>query len=96
MPVASAQVKSCLLFAGLFASGETAVDRTVRTRDHGELALRAFGAELTRRAIEVRIRGGQKLQAIEARDSRRSFERSVLPVRGGAVSRVATGDRTIC
>jgi 3-phosphoshikimate 1-carboxyvinyltransferase len=66
MPVASAQVKSCLLFAGLFASGETAVIEPVRTRDHGEIALRAFGAELTQRGSEARIKGGQKLHAIEA------------------------------
>jgi 3-phosphoshikimate 1-carboxyvinyltransferase len=66
MPVASAQVKSCLLFAGLFASGETGVIEAVRTRDHGELALRAFGAELTQRGNEARIKGGQKLHAIEA------------------------------
>ncbi|MGA8311572.1 MAG: 3-phosphoshikimate 1-carboxyvinyltransferase [Terriglobales bacterium] len=66
MPVASAQVKSCLLFAGLSASGETTVIEPVRTRDHGELALRAFGAELTQRSNEARIKGGQKLHAIEA------------------------------
>ncbi len=70
MPVASAQVKSCLLFAGLFAEGETRIEETVRTRDHGELALRAFGVELDRKSIgqgsEVRIRGGQRLRGIEA------------------------------
>jgi 3-phosphoshikimate 1-carboxyvinyltransferase len=48
MPVASAQVKSCLLFAGLFTDGETCVEEPLRTRDHGEVALRAFGAELKR------------------------------------------------
>src|SRR5579859_2559137 len=42
MPVASAQVKSSLLFAGLQAEGKTWVDEPVRTRDHGELALAAF------------------------------------------------------
>ena len=66
MPVASAQVKSSLLFAALFAQGETRVEEPVRTRDHGELALRAFGANLTRRGNEVSIRGDQKLHAIEA------------------------------
>jgi 3-phosphoshikimate 1-carboxyvinyltransferase len=66
MPVASAQVKSCLLFAGLFAMGETAVVEPLRTRDHSELALRAFGAELHLQGNEARIAGGQKLQAIEA------------------------------
>lgn len=67
VPVASAQVKSCLLFAGLFAEGETCVEEPLRTRDHGEVALRAYGAELTRNGNATRIRGGQKLHAIEAR-----------------------------
>jgi 3-phosphoshikimate 1-carboxyvinyltransferase len=67
MPVASAQVKSCLLFAGLLAEGETRVEEPVRTRDHGEVALRAFGARLERKGNEVRIRGGQRLRGIEAR-----------------------------
>src|SRR2546427_2795328 len=66
MPIASAQVKSALLFAGLFSEGETRVLEPVRTRDHGELALRAFGAQLKHRANEARIAGGQQLQAIEA------------------------------
>jgi 3-phosphoshikimate 1-carboxyvinyltransferase len=66
MPVASAQVKSCLLFAGLFASGETSVVEPMRTRDHSELALRAFGAEVTQAGDEITIAGGQKLKAIEA------------------------------
>ncbi|MGH9496716.1 MAG: 3-phosphoshikimate 1-carboxyvinyltransferase [Candidatus Sulfotelmatobacter sp.] len=70
MPVASAQVKSCLLFAGLFAEGETQIEESVRTRDHGEVALRAFGAHVERKggsSNEVRIRGGQKLRGVEAR-----------------------------
>jgi len=66
MPVASAQVKSALLFAGLFAEGETRVEEPVRTRDHGELALRAFGAEVTQQGNQARIAGGQKLHAIHA------------------------------
>lgn len=71
MPVASAQVKSCLLFAGLFADGETRVEESVKTRDHGEVALRAFGVQLQRKSVgtgsEVRIHGGQRLHAIQAR-----------------------------
>jgi len=66
MPVASAQVKSCLLFAGLLAHGETAVEEPVRTRDHSELALRAFGAQIQRRGNECRITGQQQLHGIEA------------------------------
>jgi 3-phosphoshikimate 1-carboxyvinyltransferase len=64
--VASAQVKSCVLFAGLFADGKSTVEEPVRTRDHGELALRAFGAEVERTQTRVSINGGQNLHAIEA------------------------------
>ena len=64
--VASAQVKSCILFAGLFANGETTVEEPIRTRDHGELALRAFGADVDHHANIATIRGGQPLSAIEA------------------------------
>jgi len=64
--VASAQVKSCVLFAGLFAQGETMVEEPIRTRDHGELALQAFGAEIQRQGTSTRIRGGERLSAIEA------------------------------
>ncbi len=67
MPVASAQVKTCLLFAGLLAEGETLIEEPLRTRDHGELALCAFGAHLERKNNAARIRGGQRLRAIEAR-----------------------------
>lgn len=70
MPVASAQVKTCLLFAGLLAEGETRIVEPLRTRDHGEVALRAFGAQVVRKSLgagdEVRIRGGQRLRGIEA------------------------------
>ena len=64
--VASAQVKSCVLFAGLFADGETIVEESIRTRDHGEIALQAFGAEVGRTGNASRIAGGQRLRAIEA------------------------------
>ncbi len=66
LPVASAQVKTAILFATLFARGTTTVEEPVRTRDHGELALQAFGAELTRSGNRVTMTGGQKLRAIEA------------------------------
>ena len=65
-PVPSAQVKTALLFAGLQAEGTTTVNEAVRTRDHGELALRAFGAEIRRTTDSVTIAGGQKLHGIEA------------------------------
>jgi 3-phosphoshikimate 1-carboxyvinyltransferase len=46
LPVPSAQVKTCVLFAGLYAEGETTVREPVRSRDHTEIALREFGADL--------------------------------------------------
>ena len=66
VPVASAQVKTCLLFAGLLADGSTVVEEPTRTRDHGELALRAFGAEVTRSRNSVTIAGRQPLHPLEA------------------------------
>jgi 3-phosphoshikimate 1-carboxyvinyltransferase len=66
VPVASAQVKTSLLFAGLLAEGHTTVTEPVRTRDHGELALRAFGAKVDRLRNTVTIEGGQSLHPLEA------------------------------
>jgi 3-phosphoshikimate 1-carboxyvinyltransferase len=66
LPVASAQVKTSLLFAGLYADGTTRIEEPIQTRDHGELALQAFGAQIDRRMREVSIEGGQRLHAIEA------------------------------
>src|SRR5271169_3779771 len=65
-PAASAQVKTSLLFAGLLAEGTTAVEEPSRTRDHGELALRAFGAKVDRFRNTVTIQGGQMLHPLEA------------------------------
>jgi 3-phosphoshikimate 1-carboxyvinyltransferase len=65
-PIPSAQVKTALLFAGLQAQGTTTVREAVRTRDHGELALRAFGAHVDRTKHSVSIAGGQQLRAIDA------------------------------
>src|SRR5580700_7586402 len=67
MPMASAQVKTCLLFAGLLAEGETRIEEPLRTRDHGEVALRAFGADLEFKGNAVRIRGSQRLRGIDVR-----------------------------
>ena len=65
-PIASAQVKTAVLFAGLQADGVTSIAERVRTRDHSEHALRAFGATLEREGERLKIAGGQKLHAIEA------------------------------
>jgi 3-phosphoshikimate 1-carboxyvinyltransferase len=66
MPVASAQVKSAILFAGLFAGGRTCIVEPVPTRDHSEHALVAFGADLERVDRRICIRGNQSLRPIAA------------------------------
>jgi len=65
-PVPSGQLKTCILLAGLQASGITTVREAFRTRDHSELALRAFGAKLDRTIDSVSISGPQALRAMEA------------------------------
>ncbi len=65
-PIASAQVKTAILLAGLQANGITSIAEKVRTRDHTEHALRAFGAVLERKDDRLSIAGGQKLHAIDA------------------------------
>jgi len=65
-PVPSAQIKTCVLLAGLQSAGTTTVREAVRTRDHSELALRAFGATLSRDLGSVSIAGPQSLHAIDA------------------------------
>jgi 3-phosphoshikimate 1-carboxyvinyltransferase len=65
LPVASAQVKSCVLLAGLFAEGDTIVREPVRTRDHTEIALREFGAEIEVHRRVIRLTGGAKLAGRE-------------------------------
>jgi 3-phosphoshikimate 1-carboxyvinyltransferase len=61
--VASAQVKSAVLLAGLFTEGETVVHEPVHTRDHTELALREMGAKIMRQDGAVRLQGRPKLSA---------------------------------
>jgi 3-phosphoshikimate 1-carboxyvinyltransferase len=65
-PIPSAQVKSAVLFAGMQATGTTTLSEAIRTRDHSEAALRAFGVSLTRTADSVSITGGQRLHSIDA------------------------------
>ncbi len=64
MPVASAQVKSCLLLAGLYAKGETCVIESVLSRDHTERMLTAFGYEIGCRTGRVCLHGGGRLCAM--------------------------------
>jgi 3-phosphoshikimate 1-carboxyvinyltransferase len=65
LPVPSAQVKTCVLFAGLFADGVTTVEEPVRSRDHSEIALREFGAELREERGRIELTGRPKLEARE-------------------------------
>ena len=61
LPVPSAQVKSAVLLAGLFADGVTSVIEPVRTRDHTELALAEFGARIDHEGRAIRIHGRPRL-----------------------------------
>lgn len=65
LPVPSAQVKTCILFAGLYADGETTVREPVRSRDHTEIALREFGADIQIRQRVITLTGGPKLAGRE-------------------------------
>jgi len=65
LPVASAQVKTAVLFAGLYADGITEVVEPHPTRDHSEIALTQFGAELGRGGRTSNIRGRSRLVAQE-------------------------------
>jgi 3-phosphoshikimate 1-carboxyvinyltransferase len=64
-PMASAQVKSCVLLAGLFAEGDTIVREPVRTRDHTEIALQEFGADIEIHQRAITLRYGAKLTGRE-------------------------------
>jgi len=63
LPVASAQVKSCILLAALFADGATSVVEPVLTRDHTERMLRLFGARVTSNGLCIRLEPGTVLTA---------------------------------
>ncbi|MBB1519194.1 bifunctional prephenate dehydrogenase/3-phosphoshikimate 1-carboxyvinyltransferase [Aquipseudomonas guryensis] len=63
MPMASAQVKSCLLLAGLYAAGETAVTEPAPTRDHTERMLRGFGYPVAVDGNVATVESGHKLTA---------------------------------
>lgn len=61
MPMASAQVKSCILLAGLYADGETIVTETAKSRDHTERMLPSFGADIHIDGLSVVVKGGRDL-----------------------------------
>ncbi|HVW86419.1 MAG TPA: 3-phosphoshikimate 1-carboxyvinyltransferase [Bryobacteraceae bacterium] len=65
LPVASAQVKTCVLFGGLFAEGQTIVREPIRSRDHTEIALREFGADLKVAQRVITLEGRPELTGRE-------------------------------
>ncbi len=67
LPMPSAQVKSAVLLAGLYAAGETSVTEPAPTRDHTERMLRAFGYPVALSGATARLRGGGRLRATELR-----------------------------
>lgn len=67
MPIASAQVKSAILLAGLQARGATMLEEPLRSRDHTELMIRGFGGDVSIDCRSVRIKGGQPLRARDVR-----------------------------
>lgn len=64
-PISSAQVKSSLLLAGLYAEGETKITEPMKSRDHTERMLRYLGAEIKEKGLSVSIKGGQRLKGAE-------------------------------
>ncbi|EAE8361913.1 3-phosphoshikimate 1-carboxyvinyltransferase [Listeria monocytogenes] len=65
MPVASAQVKSAIIFAALQAEGETIIHEKEKTRDHTEHMIRQFGGEIEMDGLTIRVKGGQKFTGQE-------------------------------
>ena len=65
LPMASAQVKSCVLLAGLYAEGKTSVIEPAPTRDHTERMLRGFGYDVSVDGSKVTLQGGGKLTACD-------------------------------
>ncbi len=64
-PVASAQVKSCILFAGLYADGTTTVTEPIKSRDHSEKMFKTFGADISVDGLKVIVNHCDKLYAQE-------------------------------
>ena len=62
-PVASAQVKSAILLAGLYAGGKTSVTEPSKSRDHTERMLKAFGARVSAEGLKISVEGGANLRA---------------------------------
>jgi 3-phosphoshikimate 1-carboxyvinyltransferase len=82
MPMASAQVKSAVLLAGLYADGITQVTEPAKTRDHTELALEEFGARIEKKGRTIAIHG------MAARNGKAAFQPKTLDVPGDLSSAV--------
>ena len=65
MPIASAQVKSCLLLASLYVEGKSTISEPAPTRDHTERMLRGFGCRVDTNGSNISIKGGQHLKACD-------------------------------
>src|SRR4051812_30093616 len=65
LPVASAQVKTCVMFAGLYCEGPTIVRESIQSRDHSELALREFGADVAVERKVITLHGRPRLTGRE-------------------------------
>jgi 3-phosphoshikimate 1-carboxyvinyltransferase len=96
MPIASAQVKSCLLFAGLLADGETRIVEPLPSRDHSERMLAAAGAEIERGEGAITVRPAARLEPGEIAvpadfSSSAFFIVAALLVPGSDVSLVGVG-----
>ncbi len=65
LPVASAQVKTCVLFGGMYAEGATVVREPIRSRDHTEIALREFGAQIQTQSRVITLEGRPQLAGRE-------------------------------
>jgi 3-phosphoshikimate 1-carboxyvinyltransferase len=94
MQVASAQVKSAVLLAGLRARGRTTVIEPATTRDHTERMLRAFGAEVVRDGAAVSLDGGQPLRGTSI-DVPGDFSSAAFFLVGGAIGAAGTAGLTL-
>lgn len=65
MPMASAQVKSCLVLAGLYADGTTVITEPQKSRDHTERMLAAMGADISVDGLTISVRAGRRLAALD-------------------------------
>ncbi len=65
MPIASAQVKSAILFAGLYAKGTTSVVEKIRSRDHTERMMKHFGADIRADGLKTMVKGGCEMSGMD-------------------------------